>query len=250
MIDLGTLGGTFGVPYALNNHGQVIGLSNLPGDQPGNVDPFLWDGEKLIDLYKDTIGGNPITANAINDAGEVVGFAVFPNGAFDAYVWRDGAVTDLGTLAGDCFSQAFAINSAGQVVGQSYSCVSNTVRTFLWENGSMVDLNALIPANSGFQLVEATAINDQGEIAGDAVPPGCPNLNDAACGHAFLLIPDGDCSNDCEARVAASRNSATPSEYPATMNLDSETRADLVNKFRNRLTRRHRIPGIPASTRD
>jgi probable HAF family extracellular repeat protein len=31
MIDLGTLGGTFGVPSALNNRGQVVGQSNLPG---------------------------------------------------------------------------------------------------------------------------------------------------------------------------------------------------------------------------
>ena len=46
MIDLGSLGGTFGLPNALNNRGQVVGQSNLPGDQPGNFDPFLWDGEK------------------------------------------------------------------------------------------------------------------------------------------------------------------------------------------------------------
>jgi probable HAF family extracellular repeat protein len=246
MIDLGSLGGTFGVPSALNNRGQVVGQSNLQGDQPGNVDPFLWDGGKLIDLYKDTIGGQPITANAINDAGEIVGFGVFSNGASDAYLWKDGAVTDLGTLVGDCFSQAFAINSAGQVVGQSFSCVSDTVRTFLWENGSMVDLNALIPPNSGFQLVEATAINDQGEIAGDAAPPGCPNSNDASCGHAFVLIPDGDCSNDCEARVAASQNTATPAPNSATMKQGNETFVSPLERFRSQMRRRYHTSGQPA----
>jgi probable HAF family extracellular repeat protein len=71
MIDLGSLGGTFGFPNALNNRGQVVGQSNLVGDQPGNFDPFLWDGEKLIDLFTTSVGGNPLTANAINDAGEV-----------------------------------------------------------------------------------------------------------------------------------------------------------------------------------
>ena len=109
MIDLGTLGGTFGSPNALNNQGQVVGQSNLPGDQPGNSDPFLWDGEKLVDLFTTSIGGNPLTANAINDAGEIVGFAAFPNGAFDAYLWKGGVATDLGTLAGDCFSEAVAL---------------------------------------------------------------------------------------------------------------------------------------------
>jgi len=41
MIDLGTLGGTNGYPYALNNRGQVVGISNLAGDQ--NWHAFLWD---------------------------------------------------------------------------------------------------------------------------------------------------------------------------------------------------------------
>ena len=48
-----------------NNRGQVVGLSDLPGD--AIADPFLWDGEKLIDLFTDSIGGNPISANAINE---------------------------------------------------------------------------------------------------------------------------------------------------------------------------------------
>jgi hypothetical protein len=32
MIDVGTLGGTFGGPEWVNNRGQVIGESNLAGD--------------------------------------------------------------------------------------------------------------------------------------------------------------------------------------------------------------------------
>ena len=36
---------------------------------------------------------------------------------------------------------------------------------FIWENGGpMVDLNTLIPANSGLELEEAFNINDRGEI--------------------------------------------------------------------------------------
>ena len=81
--------------------------------------------------------------------------------------------TDLGALDGDCFSEAVAINSAGQIVGYSVSCDFSKQRSFLWENGSMVDLNTLIPPNSDLQLVETIAINDRGEIAGDGVPSGC-----------------------------------------------------------------------------
>jgi hypothetical protein len=35
----------------------VIAAQILAGDQI--VDPILWDGKKLIDLYSDTMGGNP-----------------------------------------------------------------------------------------------------------------------------------------------------------------------------------------------
>ena len=245
MIDIGSLGGNFGVPSALNNRGQVVGQSNLAGDQTS--DPFLWDGERLIDLFTDTIGGQPLTVNAINDAGQVVGAAAFPNGAVDAYLWKDGAAVDLGTLPGDCFSQAFAINSEGQVVGQSFSCASNTVRTFLWENGSMVDLNALIPPGSGLQLVEAIAIDDLGEIAGDAVPPGCANLKDAACGHAFLLIPCNahdsatqGCNDGVDAATDVSQSSAAVNTSPRSITPDSPSARETMARIQAQLV--HRSP--------
>jgi probable HAF family extracellular repeat protein len=123
----------------------------------------LWDDGKQIDLNTQTTGGNPITANAINDAGEIVGGGAFSSRVFDAYVWRDGAATDVGTLSGDCFSEAIAINSGRQVVGNSVSCDGSKQRAFLWRNGSIVDLNTLIPPNSNLQLVATLAINDGGE---------------------------------------------------------------------------------------
>jgi probable HAF family extracellular repeat protein len=196
MVDLGSLGGTLGFPNALNNRGQVIGSMFIPGDLV--QDMFLWDEGKLIDLTAKS-GGTIVTANAIDDAGEIVGAAAFStNRPFDAYLWKHGVVTDLGTLPGDCFSQAFAINAEGQVVGQSIACDFST-RSFLWDNGSMVDLNTFVPPGSGLQLVEAVAINDRGEIAGDLVPPSCtgnPQGQDTQCGHAYVLIPCNDEHSD------------------------------------------------------
>ena len=109
MMDLGNLGGGIAGPNGLNNRGQVIGIANLAGDQV--ADPFLWDGERLIDLFTDTIGGNPIFANALNDAGEIVGAGAFPDHPFDAYVLRNGVATDLGVLDGDCSSEALSLNA-------------------------------------------------------------------------------------------------------------------------------------------
>jgi probable HAF family extracellular repeat protein len=158
--------------------------------------PFLWERGKLKDLG--TLGGDNGTAIWINDAEDIVGEADLPdNQARHAFLWRKGLMTDLGTLDGD--SHATAVNSKGQVVG--YFRI--TVRTdppfrhpFLWETGSpMVDLNTLIPANSGLELVTAENINERGEIVGVGVPGRCfPDF----CGHLFLLIPcAGDETQGC-----------------------------------------------------
>jgi probable HAF family extracellular repeat protein len=80
-------------------------------------------------------------------------------------------MTDLGTLGG-CY--AYGINASGQVVGQS-----SNGHGFLYSGGVMTDLNSLLPAGSGWQLVNANAINDSGQIVGDGVINGQD--------HAFLL---------------------------------------------------------------
>jgi probable HAF family extracellular repeat protein len=197
MKDLGTLGGTNGLASCecgdLNNRGQVIGESTLAGDRIAH--PFLWDGQQLIDLYTSTTGGTPISADALNDEGEIVGAGTFPNRPFDAFLWKDGVAMDLGAVDGDCFSWAHAVNSRTQVVGQSFSCDGSIIHTFLWENGSMVDLNTLVPA-SNLRLVDTRSMNERGEIAGIGLPPGC--RSDTQCGHAFVLIPCDENHADVE----------------------------------------------------
>jgi probable HAF family extracellular repeat protein len=111
------------------------------------------------------------------------------NQAVFAFVWKHDVMTSLGTVDGDQCSVADAINSKGQVVGESSpSCFSQPeAHAFLWENGGpAVDLNALIPAGSAMELQHPVAINDRGEIDGDGILPNGDK-------HAFLLIPcDGD----------------------------------------------------------
>jgi len=182
MLDLGTLGGSIAGAVALNNRGQVAGLSNLAADLTAH--PFFWDGRSLRDLG--TFGGDNGEADSLNDAGEVVGVADFPGGVFhDAFLWINGVLMDLGNLGET--SHAYSINSGGQIVGGSrVSFVTGEIRAFLWENGGpMVDLNTLISATSDLRLAFAYSINDRGEIAGLGVFPNGDQ-------HAFLLIPIGE----------------------------------------------------------
>src|SRR5262249_40548939 len=62
------------------------------------------------------------------------------------------------------------------------------------------------PPGSSLTLVVAWAINEQGMIAGTGVPIGCAPADVEACGHAFLLIPNGDCDGDCQRRIDQSQS--------------------------------------------
>ena len=181
MIDLGSLGGTCGRATALNNGGQVVGFSALAGDLSGHA--FLWrnESEGMKDLG--TLGGNTGYAFFINDAGDVVGFDTLADGTGRGFLWRHGAMTDLGSLPGYQCSNAFSINERDQIVGVAdLACDGATQVATLWQNGSIADLNTLIPPNSGLQIYVAYQNNDRGEIAAQA--------NDAnGNNHAILLIP-------------------------------------------------------------
>jgi probable HAF family extracellular repeat protein len=238
MIDLGTLGGTFGFPVGLNDRGQVIGLSNLAGDK--TADPFLWDGQKLTDMFTAGSGGSFLFANAIDNSGEVIGAAAFSNHPFDAATWKQGVVGDLGALPGDCFSQAFVMNSQGQIVGNSATCDGKTIRAALWEDGRVFDLNTLIPRNSSLLLLESNAINDRGEIAGNGFPHGC---TDFSCTHAFVLIPCDRAHSDGEG--CQDRDESTAVELGLTSEPPNVVPPENVpTLFRQRLSWQNRFHGL------
>ena len=235
MIDLGTLGGTFGVGNGLNNRGQVVGFSDVAGDLANHA--FIWERGVLTDIG--TLGGDNSTANWINNAGQVVGIADLADGTHHAFVWSKGKMTDLGTLSGDPCSNAFYINTRGQVIGTTADCHGTQLHFFLWENGSMVDLGAQVLPGSGFAFVEPVVINDEGEIVGN----GTLTNGDV---HAVLLKPDGPCDRDCEERIATGQNNAAAANQTASHSntaVRERTPSTVLERLRNQIRQRYHMPG-------
>jgi uncharacterized membrane protein len=96
-----------------------------------------------------------------------------------AFLWQRGHMTDLGAPAGRTDSEALDINERGQVVAMS--CESDGCVPYLWQNGAFTDLNTVLSASSGWQLFDATGINERGQIVGGGFHNG--NF------HAYLLTP-------------------------------------------------------------
>jgi probable HAF family extracellular repeat protein len=249
MLDLGTLGGTFGQVNDLNDPGEVVGTSNLAGDV--YTHGFIWSAGVLSDVG--TFGGDNGEADWINNAGEVAGSADFPGDqVHHGFLWKDGALTDLGTVNGDPCSRAYGINSSGQIVGASTDCFS-FLHAFLWQNGGpSIDLNTLIPPSSSLQLVAGFFISDRGEIAGLGVPSGCSPQDVYACGHAFLLIPCGKdderCGDTAEGETATSqsvRELVPPRRSTATGTDRALSGRSALDRLRT-----PRFPGKPAQELD
>jgi probable HAF family extracellular repeat protein len=184
-IDLGTLGGknswtNYG---GINERGQAVGLAETDVPDPNGEDicgfgthltcrPFFWQNGHMSALP--TLGGNNGQASAINNHGQIAGFA--ENGIVDStcppgdpnnritlpVLWEKGKAQPLPTVGSDPDGVAFGINNQGQAVGYSGTCtLPNAV---WWDNGTAIPLPDLgIPGALG------VGINDQGQIVGQVV---------------------------------------------------------------------------------
>ena len=194
VTDLGTLGGVESSGTGINNHGQICGWSGIATQ---SQHAFLYSGGTMMDIG--TLRGNTFSAAVdINDSGQVTGYSggctvnqvaylqtgrvnCQGRGALHAFLYSGGRMIDLGTLPSGARSQGFGINNDGSVVGFS-SGIRFARHAFLYSNGRIRDLNNLIPANSGWTLLQADGINDSGQITGQG-------LNPQQQLRAFLLTP-------------------------------------------------------------
>lgn len=130
MVELPSLGGSFNVGKAINEQGQVTGISATTEDDYLNA--FLW---------------TPTT----------------PNG-------DTGTIINLETVNGEPFGSFFSagndINAGSDVVGYSHKPTGVEFAFLYTEASGMVELNTLIEPLLGWNLIEARGINDVGQITG------------------------------------------------------------------------------------
>ena len=152
---LGTLGGTYSVASGLNNKGQVVGWSNIVGDQYDHA--FLWESGIMIDLG--TLGGNSSYAGAINDSGIIAGQAEISPNTMRAFRYADGSMQNLGTLGGNS-SNGQDINNSGVITGGAGTPAYSHAFSY---SGEMIDLGTL-----GGDYSAGLGINNSGQIAGQS----------------------------------------------------------------------------------
>ncbi|HPF99471.1 MAG TPA: DUF3466 family protein [Kiritimatiellia bacterium] len=193
MQDLGTLpGGVIAEARDINESGRVVGWSDTTNNA-GGTRGFTWDGAVMTELG--TLGGQSSRAYGMNEGGETVGWAM-TNNATDpmACLYTAGATTELGRLYPKYSSEAWDVNSKTQVVGESFVFAPDEDwHAFFWQDtngnhvsdaGEMIGLGVL---GTNGRFSRAYAINDQGIVVGGAdVSFNAPEW----VRHAFMIVPE------------------------------------------------------------
>jgi probable HAF family extracellular repeat protein len=201
--EIGTLPGlNLSAAFAINSAGNIAGWSGNAVFTPD----FVLLGAPPADQSQFAVGLNPNALEIFDDSQFESGDAFFYNASTQK-------LADLGNLGGT-FSAAFGINDSGDIVGTSLTA-NDGYHAFIDNGSTMVDLNSLLPPNSGWTLIAANDINNNGEIVGFGQNQG--NFE------GFILAP-------------ATGNGAVPLPPAAASGLIFLTGLALISKFKSRLT--------------
>jgi probable HAF family extracellular repeat protein len=150
---------------------RVLVSNNEPPPPPRPAPPPGYTFTDLGVLSEPNEGGNRV--EDLSNAGHVVGSSTSPVSApGHAYLWQDGALTDLGTLDEERFtSGALGVNDHGHVVGYSFPSSTEPAHAFVYRDGRMTDLGTGL--GSGSDSI-AYDVNNDGLIAGTRSRPSDP----------------------------------------------------------------------------
>ncbi len=151
----------------INSNGQMAGWATpttVANINDGRA--TIWDTDGTA-RYLNAPNWIRSGAAGINDAGQVlVGFS---NGVYQSIGIWDGTdgTTGLQMIAnpyGWERADAHSMNNHGQIVGvASTQTGSGAAHAFLWDNGTAIDLEALL-GGQGWSLEDAYSINEKGQI--------------------------------------------------------------------------------------
>jgi probable HAF family extracellular repeat protein len=170
MQDLGTLGGATSSAWGIGCSTLIVGRSDTSS---GSSHAFLYADGVMRDLG--TLGGPNSAARAVNPSGQIVGFAdttatvpapFGPSNVSHAFLYSKGVMQDLGALPTGSFSDAHAINAAGDIAGESQIGTGTLTHAFLYRHGVMQDIGSLPGATN----TQVTGMNSSGHIVGYASP--------------------------------------------------------------------------------
>jgi probable HAF family extracellular repeat protein len=179
MIDLG--GGYQAAAAAINDAGQIVGNGTTAG-------AFRYFNGKMTSLGFPA-GASASSAFAIDSTGKLIAGAIYIAATSHAALHKNGIWVDLGAFPGALGTSARGVNSSAQVVGtavfpvKSYHPFKPGKHVgFIYSNHTLVDLNTLIPTNSGFTITDALGTNDPGQIL-------CNATNSSGAKRAVMLTP-------------------------------------------------------------
>lgn len=146
---------------SMNASGQIAGSSYSSNGFPARA--WRWIAGVFSEVL--TLGGTNANAFAINDAGDVTGWADVPSGGnYFAYIFRNGVSRCLGELIGNTSSTGYSINNNGLVAAQCSNIIGFMPRaTIASADIGMHDLGTL-----GGMASFPAAINNVGHICGNS----------------------------------------------------------------------------------
>jgi probable HAF family extracellular repeat protein len=163
------------------NDSYIIGYSETGVDVQQHATRWAIATHAIEDLGA-LDGFTDSRATAINSSDQIVGYCSNDDGSGQAFLWTSGGksgsaknpqMEGLGTLGG-LWSQAYGVNSAGNVVGASVTTAGD-VHAFVWRRGAnngakpnpqMEDLGTL----PGQSYSVAKFIDDKGNVFGQSAP--------------------------------------------------------------------------------
>lgn len=165
--DLGSLGLSIEA-QGNNNAGVTVGYSTVSNSAES---AFRHQAGAMTSIG--TLGGHYSYAWGVNNGGTIVG-ASFDDAAdtiFRPFRWSAGTMTELPLPSGYWAGVANAITDSGLIVGRAEGANGARVAT-MWFADTVLNLNDWLPADSGWQLLEATGRNESGQIDGAGMVNG------------------------------------------------------------------------------